>query len=178
MAERCKIGDEAGKIEGPSIPDSCLLVRLSCLSKDCLALEEKTPPTRVAYRADILADLYALVSAPLAVRGGAPSSRTLLFLLLPISSHCLFSKQTCLPFSGLGLSTSLNLDHSRTILLAALHTLIQITTTSFLLRAPLTSLPPICQTSTTYCCPILMRRSCMTRSQPHLGRLTCRKRHA
>jgi hypothetical protein len=126
------------------------------------------------YRADILAWSDRPVRTC-----KCTSSRTLLFLLLPISSHCLFSKQTCLPFSGLGLSTSLNLDRPRTIPLAALHTLIQITTTSFLLhtRAPLTSLPPICRTSTTYCYPILMRRSCMTRSQPHSGRPTYRKRH-
>jgi hypothetical protein len=112
----------------------------------------------------------------------APSYCLLLFpLLLLLFSNRGCSRRTCLPFSGLGLSTSLNLDHLRTILLAALHTLIQITTTTFLVRtytrAPLTSLPPICRTSTIYCCPILMRRSCITRSQPHSGRPTCRKRH-
>ena len=138
----------------------------SVLGRPCLGLAAKLKVPRLVIASFLLPP--------------APSYCLLLFpLLLLLFSNRGCGRRTCFPFSGLGLSTSLNLDHSRTIPLAAFHTLIQITTTSFLLRtrAPLTSLPPICQTSTTYCCPILMRRSCMTRSQPHSGRPICRKRH-
>ena len=99
--------------------------------------------------------------------------------------------RTCFPFSGLRLSTPLNLPHSRTIprfalhALFALHTLFQIPTTirstSFFVRsyttAPLTSLPLTWRASLTYYYWMSMRRSCITRSRPHSGRPTCRKRH-
>jgi hypothetical protein len=41
----------------------------------------------------------------------------------------------------------------------------------------LTSLPLICRSFSTYCCPTSMRNSCITRSRPQSARPTYQKRH-
>jgi len=107
---------------------------------------------------------------------------TFLSPLLLLFGNC--GLRTCFPFSGLGLPAPLNLHHlhhSKAISLFALQTLLQITTTTLLVRtytkAPLTSLPLKWRSYTTYRCPISMRRSYKPRSQPQSGRPTSRKRH-